>query len=67
MPMAMTDRPTAPGALPAPPRVLRCRHCGRGLGHIAGGVFHEPGGDKSALPIVRRCRACGTRNVKLTA
>lgn len=45
----------------------RCRRCARTLGHVAGRTLHEPNGDRSALPVVRRCPDCGARNVKLGA
>ncbi len=59
---AMTDRPTE-----ATPRPWRCLRCGRTLGHLINGVLHEERGDKSGTPLVRRCKGCGKRNVKLAA
>lgn len=58
------SRPTPPAArLHAE---WRCR-CGRYLGRFVNGVLHEPNGDKSGLPVVRKCEKCGKFNRRLTA
>jgi len=58
----MGDRPPPP-----PPRLWRCPHCGRVLGQLVNGTLHEPNGNKSGMPIVRRCPECGRRTVKLAS
>lgn len=44
--------------------VFRCYRCGAYLGRFVNGVLHEPNGNKSGCPVVRRCK-CGRRNVAL--
>ncbi len=71
----LTLRPTEEGAPPMAeppradplPRELRCVHCGRYLGRFLNGTLHEPNGDCSGLPIVRKCPRCGKINRRLTA
>lgn len=48
-------------------REWRCWHCHRYLGRVVDGLLHEPNGARSGLPWVRRCTACGKRNVRLTS
>lgn len=64
MALTLTRDTPPPTALAA--KAWKCVHCQRTLGHIVNGVLHEAGGDKSSLPVVRRCK-CGRRNVKLAA
>jgi hypothetical protein len=52
----------APGAAGTP---WLCPRCRRAHGVVIAGILHEPGGDRSALPCVRRCKSCGRRNIKL--
>ncbi len=45
--------------------MFRCPHCGHVFGQIVNGTLHEPNGDKSGKPLVRRCKECGKRCVLL--
>lgn len=60
--MLTLERPMSdPGAAPTTasrPIEFRCR-CGRYLGRWINGVLHEPNGNRSGLPVVRRCPDCG--------
>lgn len=70
---ATTARPLPPPAAPGlravypAPVEFRCVHCSRYLGRWVNGVLHEPGGDRSGLPVVRKCPTCGKGNRRLTA
>jgi hypothetical protein len=59
---AMTGR-AAGQAIAA--RELRCLRCSHYFGRILDRVLHEANGNKSTLPVVRKCPMCGRRTVKL--
>jgi rubredoxin len=62
--LAAMEGPTV-AERPATHRALRCLGCGHYFGRIVGRVLHEEGGNKSSLPVIRKCPVCGKRNVKI--
>jgi hypothetical protein len=62
--LAVVEQPRRAGDTAAT-RTFTCHHCHRYLGRILGRTLHEPNGNKSTLPVVRRCPDCGKRCVKM--